>query len=84
MPLGILALRDNRGGRMNIELLKEIEHQLHITAGMLVMDNTDGAKQQVHTMLAGVHMIVRACEDFPMTKEELEEEFKLRMKEIPQ
>jgi hypothetical protein len=67
---------------MNIELLKTIETQLLVLSGMLTLKSYTEAQSHIGSMIAGVRLITNACEQYPMTLEELEQEFELRKQEL--
>ena len=71
---------------MNIEMMKEIEKQELEVLGILALteptEQVVMAKQQLVTMIKGLHLVINGCERYPMTVEELEQEFNLRKKEI--
>ena len=71
---------------MNIEMMKEIKQQeLEVLGILSLTESTEQvvmAKQQLVTMITGLQLVINACKRYPMTVEELEQEFNLRKKEI--
>ena len=58
---------------MNTELLQEIERQLLEATGMLAIGHNKLAAQQLITMIQGIRIVRKACENNPMTLGELEQ-----------
>ena len=67
---------------MNIELLSQIKQQQLEVLGILSLNESTEqvvmAKQQLVAMTTGLQLVINACERYPMTVEELEQEFTLR------
>lgn len=66
----------------NLPLIKAIDTQLLEVIGMLVIEQNAAARHQLSTMHRALNCIITACEEHPMTLDELEHEFSLRKKEI--
>lgn len=67
---------------MNTELIKVLDRQLLEVIGQLVLGDVDGAKRQLGTMHQGLNIVITACDEHPMTREELIQDFELQLKEI--
>lgn len=65
---------------MNTELMQHIERQLLEIVGMLVMaqngrdEEIATAKLQLVSMIHGLRIVINACEKYPMSVEEMEQE----------
>lgn len=57
---------------MNIDLLKEIDRQIQIAIGMLIVGHTHEAKIQLATIHVGLSIVINACDREPVPTEEMD------------